>query len=339
MNKMLCVGIAGAMGLLSGCDQQNVKLGGGGSGPVTGSAGGANSQGASAQLEHCAKPLGTLAVEEDTAANWYLVLTTQYKLPATTPLLRLMIQQSNCFVVVDRGRAMANMQGERELAASGELRAGSKFGKGQMVAADYIVTPTISFAQQTGAGGAGAVLSHFGGAVGAVGALAGGVRTMEAETTLLLTDARSGVQVSAAVGNAKKNDFSFGALGAGGFGGAAIGGYQSTPEGKLIAGAFMDSYNQMVKSVREYAPQKVAGGLGTGGQLGVDGSAQAQQAGIISVTAAQSKLIELGLLSGKADGIAGPGTHAAISKFQKIKGLPVSGQLDAATSDALSQSQ
>src|SRR5688572_16594355 len=76
---------------------------------ATGSAGGANSQNANASLEKCDTSLGTLAIVEDTSAPWYRVLTGQMKLGSTTPVLKLLAQQSNCFVVVERGRAMNNM--------------------------------------------------------------------------------------------------------------------------------------------------------------------------------------------------------------------------------------
>jgi curli biogenesis system outer membrane secretion channel CsgG len=232
--------------------------------PIGGSAAGSASADANKTLEHCAKPLGTLAVEEDTSQNWFAILTTQYHLPATTPLIRLMIQQSNCFVVVDRGRAMSSMMQERGLADSGELRGRSNMGKGQMVAADYVVTPTIQFAEDTG-GGSGA-LAAVGGNYGALlGAIAGSIKHREASTTLMLTDVRSGVQVAVAQGSASKNDFGFGALGLGSSAGAGVGGYSKTPQGRLIAAAFLDSYNEMVRAVRNYAPQRVAGGLGTGG--------------------------------------------------------------------------
>jgi len=36
-------------------------------------------------------------------------------------LLRLMIQQSNCFQIVERGLAMQNIMQERQLAQSGQL--------------------------------------------------------------------------------------------------------------------------------------------------------------------------------------------------------------------------
>jgi curli biogenesis system outer membrane secretion channel CsgG len=297
--------------------------------------GGANSANANKTLEHCAHPLGTLAVEEHTGDPWYGILTNQYHLPATTPLIRLMIQQSNCFVVVDRGSAMDSMMQERDLAASGEMRSTSHLGKGQMVAADYVVTPNIQFSQDTGGGGAAALGGLAGGHGAALGALVGSMKSSEASTTLMLTDTRSGVQVAISQGSAKNVDFGFGAvLGGGGAAGAA-GAYSKTPEGKVIAAAFLDSYNQMVKAVREYAPQRVAGGLGAGGTLAVDGASTSS--GDFSMTDAQRKLATLGLYRSKVDGRPGPGTSAAISKFQKIRGLDVTGQLDTRTIDALRQ--
>jgi len=104
--------------------------------PVTGSAGGATSQNANAKLEHCDQSLGTLAVIEDQTAPWYYRLTREYKLTSTVPLIRLLVQQSNCFVVVERGRAFGQMQTERALNQAGELRQGSNFGQGQIVAAE-----------------------------------------------------------------------------------------------------------------------------------------------------------------------------------------------------------
>src|ERR1051326_5518184 len=90
--------------LLAGCSGTTPTLGGGGT-VATGGAGGANAENASAQLEHCNESLGTMAVVEDQSAAWYRTLT-QYRLGSTVPVLRMMIQQSNCFVIVERGAAM-----------------------------------------------------------------------------------------------------------------------------------------------------------------------------------------------------------------------------------------
>jgi hypothetical protein len=91
--------------------------------------GGASSQNANAKLERCDQSLGTLAVVEDQTAPWYYRLTREYKLTSTVPLIRLLVQQSNCFVVVERGRAFGQMQGERALQQTGELREGSNFDR------------------------------------------------------------------------------------------------------------------------------------------------------------------------------------------------------------------
>jgi len=193
----------------------------------------------------------------------------QYQLGSTVPVLRMMIQQSNCFVVVERGAAMQNMQMERQLQQSGEMRQGSNFGAGQMVAADYTMSPSIQFSQNTG--GMGGALGGLSRSLGVLGAIAGGIKTNEASTTLLMVDNRSGVQLAAAEGSAKNTDFSLFGGAYGWAAGGAAGGYSKTPEGKIIIAAFTDSYNQLVKVVRNYRAQTVKGGLGTGGALGVQG--------------------------------------------------------------------
>jgi curli biogenesis system outer membrane secretion channel CsgG len=235
---------------------------------ATGGAAGGTADNANSELEHCPETLGTLAVEEDQTAPWWYSYYQRYpQLGSTTPVLRMMIQQSNCFVVVERGRGMNNMMRERALQQSGEMRSGSNFGKGQMVAADYTMIPSIQFSQK-GTGGLGGLL---GGVIGnsAIAAVAGGMSSNEAATTLLLNDNRSGVQVAAAVGSAKNFDFK---LFGGGFGGGALGGaggFTNTPEGKVLTAAFADSYNQMVRALRNYRAQTVKGGLGKGGSLKV----------------------------------------------------------------------
>ena len=241
--------------------------------PVTGSAGGATAQNAHSKLEKCDQTLGTLAVVEDQNSPWYYQLTREYKLTSTVPLIRLLVQQSNCFVVVERGRAFGQMQTERALSQSGELRDGSNFGQGQVVAADYSLNPMITFSQRDtrGVGGALAVIPY----AGALGALAGGLRQSEASTTLTLVDNRSGVQLASAEGAASNMDFNLLGAGFGSGGGGGLGGYTNTPEGKVLAGAFADAYNRLVGAVRNYKAQEVKGGLGTGGALGVQGGTTA----------------------------------------------------------------
>ena len=231
-----------------------------------GAAAGANAKGAAMNLESCDEPMGTIAVVEEQEGDWYRYLSTDLRLPSTVPVIRMLIQQSNCFVVVERGRAMQNMMQERALMDSGELRQGSDFGKGKMVAADYTLNPSINFSQSD-AGGIGGVLGVFGGRLGAVGALAGGLKFKKAETMLTMVDNRSGVQLGIAQGNATKTSFSLGGIGGGGSGFGGLGGYSNTPEGKALAAAFANAYNNLVIAMRDYKPQQVQGGLGKGGKL------------------------------------------------------------------------
>jgi hypothetical protein len=157
------------------------------------------------------------------------------------------VQQSNCFIVVERGVGMQNVQQERSLQNSGELRSGSNMGKGQMGTADFILTPSVSFAENNAGGVGGAVGGVFG---GKFGALAGGLKFKEAQTSMLVADARTTVQVAAAEGSTKKADMRLGAGLFGGGGGAAAGGYGNTNEGKIIAAALMDNYNNIVNVVK-----------------------------------------------------------------------------------------
>jgi hypothetical protein len=272
---------AGTLLLLVGCESTNMQMGSpAAKTKATGSAAGSASANASGQLERCASPLGTVSLVENQNAGWYTILRNEYRLPPTSNLLRLLIQQSNCFVVVERGAAGMNaMNRERQLMQSGEMRQGSNFGAGQMVASDYGMSPDIIFSNSN-AGGAGAALGGLVGGrySGVLTAVGGNMQTKEANAMLTLVDNRSGVQVAASEGSASKTDFgAFGSVfGSGGAGG--LGGYTNTAQGKVIAAAFMDAYNQMVISLRNYRAQTVQGqGLGGGGRLGVDGGVAPSQ--------------------------------------------------------------
>mgnify|MGYP000895004747 FL=1 len=280
-NKWAVLAAAGVAVLLAGCETTNMKMGSQDAKTVaTGAAGGASASGENTQLEKCASPLGTVSLVENEHAGWYTILRNEYRLPPTANLLRLLIQQSNCFVVVERGAAgMRAMNRERELMGSGQMRGGSNFGGGQMVASDYGMSPEIIFSEGNTGGIGGALGGLIGGRGGGLlGAVAAGTKTREASTMLTLVDNRSGVQVAASEGSASKTDF--GGMGAlfGGVAGGGLGGYQNTPQGKVITAAFMDAYNQMVRAVRNYRAQSVQGqGLGGGGRLGVDGGAAPSQ--------------------------------------------------------------
>ena len=225
----------------------DMKKGEGGS-VVQGSAGPGGTSDAPSDLERCAKPMGTVAVVEPQAH--VIAGLARYKLGSPTGLIRLMIQQSNCFLVVERGVGMQNLMQERALAKSGELRQDSNMGGGQMVTADYVLTPAVVFSENNAGGVGGGIASLFGTPGRVVGALAGGLQFKEAQTSMLLADARSSLQVAAAEGSASKADFRLGGLLAGAGTAGALGGYANTNEGKVVAASFADNYNGIVRSVR-----------------------------------------------------------------------------------------
>src|SRR5262249_4377118 len=154
--------------------------------------------------------------------------------------------QSNCFIVVDRGMGLNNLKQERDLAASGELREGANMGAGQMVPADYVLTPTVVFSEDD----AGAIGAAVTGVISRRNPLRGSVASshkfQEAQTSMLLTDARSGVQVAAAEGSTRKADLQLSTSLLGTRAGGTLGGYGKTNEGKIIAAALLDNFNNVV---------------------------------------------------------------------------------------------
>jgi hypothetical protein len=265
---------------LTACETTNLssltamKTGGGTNNVTTGAAGGEAAANANAQLEKCAAPLGTLSLVENQSAGWYTILRDEYRLPPTANLLRLMVQQSNCFIVVERSVAgMRAMERERAINTGGEMRQGSNLGGGQMVASDYGLSPEIVFSNSDAGGVAGLIGALAGSRNQNLARLSGGLQTKEATAMLTLVDNRSGVQVGVAEGSASKTDFNI--LGAlrGPSAAAGAGAYSNTEQGKVIAAAFADAYNNLVRAAREYKPQRVQGqGLGGGGRLSVDGA-------------------------------------------------------------------
>jgi len=159
---------------------------------------------------------------------------------------------------------------ERALNNSGELRDNSNMGKGQMVTADFILTPSVIFSENNAGGVGGAAAGVFG---GKFGALAGGLKFKEAQTSMLVADARSTVQVAAAEGSTKKADLRLGGGLFGGGGGLAAGGYGNTNEGKIIAAALMDNYNNIVGVIK--GDPNLQRGVGTLAQEAAKGGAKA----------------------------------------------------------------
>lgn len=221
-----------------------------------------------AQIPRCARSLGTVTLADGQSDYW-----RELQLSPPQSLLRVVIQRSGCFTLVDRGTGMSVAQRERELASGGDLQPGSNVGGGQVRAADFVLVGEI--ASQNANSGGSALAGLAGAAIGGrAGALVGGLRTrrMEANTVLSLTNVRTSETAAVTEGYASKSDLSWG-LGAGGFGAGALGGgsYENTEIGRIVSQAFIQAYTDMVMQM---------GGL--------EGGSAAQEAPIQTYTVQQA---------------------------------------------------
>ena len=204
------------------------------------------------EIPMCTRNLGAIAIIEPENQWW-----RELNLGSPEAIIRIFVQRSGCFTLVNRGRSMQSRAMERAMADQGELQQGSNLGKGQVKAADYFLEPNIvSTNKNSGGGGIGAGLGGalggmFGGAGSVIGGLAGGisVKKGEASVTLSVVNART-TEETAVEGYFRKRDLSWaGGTGAGwwgGFAGAGVAGYQNTEIGQIIVLAYLDAYKKMV---------------------------------------------------------------------------------------------
>ena len=199
------------------------------------------------EIPRCSRILGTITIVDGDRQGW-----TVYDLQSPQKLLKLYVQRSGCFTLVDRGAGFDAAQRERDLDRDGSLQKRSNVGGGQVKAADYVlVAEVVAADRDTGGSAAGGIIGGIiGGPVG--GVIGGGLQTrdLEAQAILSLTDVRTSEVKAVEEGKAKKTDVSF-ALGAGGggwggFGGVVGGGYENTPIGQVVSLAFLEAYRNMV---------------------------------------------------------------------------------------------
>lgn len=202
---------------------------------------------AMSDVPHCARKLGTLSITNgDDPRGW-----NQYNLAPPEKLLRVIVQRSGCFNLVDRAAGLNAATAERGIDGSLGLQRGSNVGVGQVKAADYVLVAEVQ-ASNSNSGGS-ALTGVAGGLLGGrVGGLVGGIKTrkLEANTVLSLTNVRTTETIAVQDGYAVKNDIGFAAGGGyggwGGFGGAVGGGYENTDIGRIVTLAFVQSYSKMV---------------------------------------------------------------------------------------------
>lgn len=204
------------------------------------------------EIPRCTRNLGTVAIVEPDNQWW-----RELNLGSPEAILKVLVQQSGCFTIVNRGRAMQSRAMERALQEQGEMQKGQNIGKGQVRTADYFLQPDIVSSNRDSGGSAvggaiGGLLGRRGGILGGVGAIAGGMKVSkkEASVTLSMVDARTTEEKALTEGYARKTDVGFGGGAAsgwwGGFAAAGGSGYQNTEIGQVIVLAYLDAYTKLV---------------------------------------------------------------------------------------------
>ena len=213
-------------------------------------------------VPRCARKLGTVSIEDgDDPYAW-----TQASLAPPSKLLKVLVQRSGCFNLVDRGTGLNAASRERAIGAGLGLQRRSNVGQGQIKAADYVLVAEIQGANSNVSGNA--VAGGVGGLIGGrVGGLLGGLRSkkMEANTILSLTNVRTTETIATEDGYAAKNNLSIAGGGFFAVGGAVGGGYDNTDLGRIVTLSFIQAYSKLVNSL---------GGI----QPGAEGTAEAAPA-------------------------------------------------------------
>jgi hypothetical protein len=132
------------------------------------------------------------------------------------------------------------------------LRENQTVRKRQVIEAQYSLLTTVAFGEKNAGDSFGGLITQIPG-LSQFGGLLGHVNFKEAQTVLFLTDNETSEQLASATGAARATDLGAGGILIGSLGGAALGGWGTTNEGKVIASALLDSFNALVPQVQVLA--------------------------------------------------------------------------------------
>ena len=133
--------------LLAGCGKQGVELGQGGS-VVTGSGGPAGADKAAKELQTCDAPVAVVSLVENQRGD---VGIGHGGLPESPlPPVRVLMQHSGCFRIVDRNAGLdaAIEVREQELKDKALRRQDDSVQNGRGLVAQYGVQPSLTFSEQ-----------------------------------------------------------------------------------------------------------------------------------------------------------------------------------------------
>lgn len=210
----------------------------------------------------CPESAGSLRIVEpdDGMGAW-----ASYGLPAPTRMLRVLVNDSRCFAVLDRGVGFAAAQAERALAQAGHLQDDQNIGAGQMLGADFVLIPDI-VSQNPNAGGSNVGVQAASGqkrglmagmlnvaTLGISGRMSSNRQT--AQVVLTLVDVRTSEQLVSVTGEAKITDRAWSAMvnasNVQGNAGVRLGSWENTEIGKVIQEAYEEAFEQMVADIQK----------------------------------------------------------------------------------------
>ena len=172
------------------------------------------------------------------------------------PLLKLLVAQSGCFQVVDRGEGFDALQRERQLAAGGSVAGANN--QATLKAADYLLQAKVLYSDSDAGGSGGGLGTMFPGGLGFK------QKVKSSQTMLTLIEVKTGIQQAIATGSARKKDLSI--LGGGlltNAGVGALGGaYTSTDMGKITSVAMLDAFVKLTNQAQTRLPQPTGASIG-----------------------------------------------------------------------------
>jgi hypothetical protein len=207
--------------------------------------------------------LGTLAVSEDRTANGTDSVRALFQLPPPEDLVRAVVQQSNCFVLVDRNGARDRAMDRTRLsdrstvvqAFSAASRNSRDIGGGQnrmeIVAPDFSIVVALAPPRQSGATPGEEPGEEPGAAIGAAKGLLAGKSvsrgaTQQPRAQLMLLDNRQGAMLNNSEGQPSNSDLSEVEEAILSIPNVTAGRYLGTSQGRMIAASYVDAYNKMV---------------------------------------------------------------------------------------------
>ena len=106
------------------------------------------------------------------------------------PLLKLLVAQSGCFQIVDRGEGFDALQRERQLAAGGSVAGANN--QATLKAADYLLQAKVLYSDNDSGGSGGGLGSMFPGGLGFK------QKVKASQTMLTLVEVKTGIQQAVA---------------------------------------------------------------------------------------------------------------------------------------------